>query len=150
MAIFKEGIEILSTNESLTLEDLRQQNFVLYFYPKNDTSACTVEAIGFRELYDDFRALGFEVYGVSKDVLKSHNRFKEKHNLPFHLISDFNHVLLELFEVIVDKKMYGKAVKGTERSTFVFKNNFELIKSFRKVDAKVHPMEVLDFIQDLT
>ncbi len=148
--MFKEDMTLSCTGgKTLDLNDLRDLNFVLYFYPKDNTSACTLEAIGFSERYDEFRAQGFHVFGVSKDTLSVHEKFKEKHALKFDLISDVDKILLEAFEVIKDKKMYGKWVKGTERSTFVFKEGLELIKVFRDVKAATHPQEVLDFIQDL-
>ena len=103
----------------------------------------------FAELYDEFRILGYHVYGVSKDTMSSHEKFKEKYNLPFTLISDVEKVLLEQFDVIHDKKMYGKLVKGTVRSTFIFKEGLLLIKEFRDVKPAGHAKVVLDFLQDV-
>ncbi|MDH8679156.1 peroxiredoxin [Fusibacter bizertensis] len=136
--------------KEVTIESLMKQNFVLYFYPKDNTSACTTEALEFAELYDDFRALGFHVYGISKDTIGSHEKFKEKFSLPYTLISDVEKVLLEQFNVIKDKKMYGKAVKGTVRSTFVFCEGLKLVKEFRDVKAIGHAKAVLDFLEDFT
>ncbi|GAU77340.1 peroxiredoxin [Fusibacter sp. 3D3] len=126
---------------------LMEQNFILYFYPKDNTSGCTLEAQDFADLYDEFKALGYEVYGISKDSMKSHERFKEKFNLPFNLISDEAKVLHQCFDVIKDKKLYGKLVTGTERSTFVFREGLLCITEFRGVKAKGHARAVLDHLQ---
>ncbi|MBF4694773.1 peroxiredoxin [Fusibacter ferrireducens] len=126
---------------------LLDQNFILYFYPKDNTSGCTLEAQDFADLYDEFKALGYEVYGISKDSLKSHEKFKEKFNLPFNLIADEEKILHKSFDVIKEKKMYGKLVKGTERSTFVFREGLLCITEFRGVKAKGHARAVLDYLQ---
>lgn len=149
MDYFDEILYLESTSsENITIDMLANQNFVLYFYPKDNTSGCTMEAIEFSELYDEFRELGFHVYGISKDSVKSHEKFKDKNNVPFHLISDPGKIMHERFDVVKQKKMYGKIVNGTERSTFVFTTGLELIKSFRNVKAKGHAKEVLNFIED--
>lgn len=150
MNYFIDEFSLRATDGKLvTLESLKAQNFILYFYPKDDTTSCTLEALDFADLYDDFRALGYHVYGVSKDTIGSHEKFKQKFTLPFTLISDVDKVLLSQFEVIKDKKMYGKAVKGTVRSTFVFQEDLKLIKEFRDVNAVGHAQVVLDFIQGI-
>lgn len=147
MNYFKDDFKLKMTDGTeMTLERLRNENFVLYFYPKDHTSACTLEAIGFSELYDEFREQGFHIYGVSKDTIKSHEKFRATNNIPYHLISDVDKVLLDFFEVIIEKKMYGKLVKGTERSTFVFVEGLVLKREFRNVKAKDHAKEVLDYI----
>ncbi len=149
MNYFKDEFSLEMTDGTkMTLERLKKENFVLYFYPKDNTSACTLEALGFSELYDEFREQGFHIYGVSKDTLKSHEKFREKNNLPYHLISDVDKVLLEWFDVIKEKKMYGKLVKGTERSTFIYMEGLVLKQVFRNVKAKDHAKEVLDYIID--
>lgn len=149
MKYFREGFSLKATNDrTVTLEDLAKQNFILYFYPKDNTSGCTLEAIEFGELYDDFRSLGYHVYGVSKDTIGSHEKFCNMYKIPFTLISDVDKVLLEQFDVIKDKKMYGKAVKGTVRSTFIFKEGLVLVKEYRDVKPAGHAKEVLDFLQD--
>lgn len=150
MKYFKEDFKLGTTGgEFITLEDLKDQNFVIYFYPKDNTSACTLEANEFGELYPEFRALGYHVYGVSKDTVSSHEKFKDKYNLPFPLISDVEKVLLEQFGLVKEKKMYGKLVKGTERSTFIFNVGLKLVKEFRDVKAPGHARAVLDYIQDI-
>jgi len=150
MNYFTEDFTMKATDgKSVTLETLKSQSFILYFYPKDNTAACTLEAIDFSDLYDDFRVLGYHVYGVSKDTIGSHDKFKQKYTLPFTLISDVDKVLLSQFNVIKDKKMYGKSVKGTVRSTFVFNEDLKLIKEFRDVKAAGHAEMVLDFIQGI-
>lgn len=148
MSYFIDDFTLKATDgKTVTLEKLKTQNFILFFYPKDDTTACTLEALDFSDLYDDFRALGYHVYGISKDTIGSHEKFKQKYTLPFTLISDVDKVLLSQFNVIKDKKMYGKAVKGTVRSTFIFHEDLKLIKEFRDVNAVGHAQVVLDFIQ---
>lgn len=150
MSYFVNDFSLNATNgKTVTLDSLREQNFILYFYPKDNTSACTLEALEFSELYVDFRSHGYHIYGISKDPLSSHEKFKDKYTLPFTLVSDEGKVLLQLFDVIKDKKMYGKAVKGTVRSTFVFKEGLVLLKEFRDVKAPGHAKAVLDFIEEL-
>lgn len=149
MDYFSAPFELKCTGgKVIDLETLKNQNFILYFYPKDNTTACTTESLEFSERYDEFRALGYYVYGISKDNLSSHERFITKNKLLVDLISDGDGVLLRAFDVIKDKKMYGKAVKGTQRSTFVFHENFKLIKEFRDVKAAGHAQMVLDFLQD--
>ena len=148
MEYFKGQLMLSATNGKVVdLELLKSQKFVLYFYPKDNTSACSLEAMEFAQLYDEFRMLGYHIYGVSKDTLTSHNKFKDKYVLPFTLISDVDKVLLELFDVIQDKKLYGKIVKGTTRSTFIYQENLLLIKEYRNIKAPGHARAVLDFIQ---
>lgn len=148
MEYFKGQLMLSATNGKVVdLDLLKSQKFVLYFYPKDNTSACSLEAMEFAQLYDEFRMLGYHIYGVSKDTLTSHNKFKDKYVLPFTLISDVDKVLLELFDVIQDKKLYGKIVKGTTRSTFIYQENLLLIKEYRNIKAPGHARAVLDFIQ---
>lgn len=129
-----------------SFEDLKGQKFILYAYPKDNTSGCTLEAMAFAEYYERFKALGYEVIGLSKDTLGTHKNFIKKHNLPFELISDVDRVWLEKFELVVHKKMYGKDVKGTERSTFVFDEALNCVLTLRNVDPKTH---VEDLYQQL-
>ena len=92
--------------------------------------------------------MGYEVYGISKDNIKSHEKFKDKFQLPFELISDETKIIHEWFDVIKDKKMYGKLVKGTVRSTFIFDENLKCVHEFREVKAKGHALSVLDYLQN--
>ena len=150
MNYFVDEFSLKATDgKMVTLETFKAQNFVLFFYSKNDTTSCTLEALDFADLYDDFRTLGYHVYGISKDTIGSHEKFKQKYTLPFTLISDVEKILLSRFDVIKDKKMYGKAVRGTVRSTFIFHENLKLIKEFREVNAVAHAKVVLDYIQGI-
>lgn len=137
-----------STNGELSLLDFKGKYLVLYFYPKDNTSGCTTEAIGFRDLYSEFQKLGAEVVGISKDTVASHKKFKEKFELPFGLLSDKNRTVHEEFNVLKPGKMYGKDVIRTIRSTFIFDRDGNLIKEFRDVKAKDHPMEVLEYLKN--
>ena len=141
---------ILATQDHVTLETLKKENFVLFFYSKNNTSACSLEADEFAALYPRFLECGFNVYGISKDTLGSHKKFTEKRNLPFALMSDEERVIHEAFNVIVNKTMYGKPVRGTERSTFIFTKGLKQIHAFRNVKAPNHAQTVLDFVEGLT
>ena len=112
--------EALATgNESLSNQSLIGQTVVLYFYPKDNTPGCTTEAMQFRDKYKDFVKAGATVYGVSRDNMKSHDDFKEKLELPFELIADTEEKMCHMFGVVKNKIMYGKKVKGIERSTFL-------------------------------
>jgi peroxiredoxin Q/BCP len=136
------GIEINS-------DELRGKNLVLYFYPKDNTPGCTQEGEDFRDLYKKFKKLNTEIYGVSRDSLKSHEGFKEKYNYPFELISDSDEKLCNLFDVIKEKNMYGKKYMGIERSTFLIDKNGKLCSEWRKVKVKAHAEEFLEEIKKL-
>ncbi len=137
-----------STKGELSLKDFEGKTLVLYFYPKDNTSGCTVEAEGFRDLYDEFKKLGAEVVGISKDTVKSHIKFKEKLNLPFELLADSEREVHKEFDVLKAGKMYGKDVIRTIRSTFIFDKEGKLVKEFRDVKAKTHPEEVLEYLKN--
>ena len=125
------------------LSDYRGKKVILYFYPKDNTPGCTTEACDFRDNINKIDTLNTVVLGVSKDNLNSHNKFIEKFNLPFLLLSDEEKVVCKLYDVIKEKNMYGKKVLGIERSTFIIDENGNLIKEFRKVKVKGHIEEVL-------
>ena len=122
---------------------------VIYFYPKDNTPGCTTEGQHFRDLYPQFQQLGWAIFGVSRDSLKSHERFKSKMSFPFELLSDADEVACKLFEVIKMKNMYGRKVRGIERSTFVFDDSGELKREWRGVKVPGHVQEVLDFVKTL-
>ena len=136
-------------NPSFTLSSLQGQKVVLYFYPKDSTPGCTTEAMQFRDLHADFVKAGCVIAGVSRDSLRSHENFKAKQELPFDLLSDTEEKLCTQFSVIKDKKLYGKPVRGIERSTFVIDRNGVLRREWRGVKAQGHAQEVLDFIETL-
>ena len=120
---------------------------VLYFYPKDNTPGCTTESIAFRELHDQFLAAHTEIYGISRDSLRSHDGFKGKLGLPFELISDPEEAMCLQFGVMKMKNMYGKQVRGVERSTFVVDAQGKLVKEWRGVKVPDHAEEVLEFVK---
>lgn len=122
---------------------------VLYFYPKDNTPGCTVEGAQFRDLHGRFQALGCRVYGVSRDSLKSHEGFKAKMGFPFELLSDPDEKLCRMFGVIKMKNMYGKQVRGIERSTFVIDAGGVVRREWRGVKVPGHAQEVLEFVTTL-
>ena len=119
---------------------------VLYFYPKDNTPGCTTESIAFREKHDEFLAANTEIYGISRDSLRSHEGFKTKLGLPFELISDPDETLCLQFGVMKMKQMYGKTVRGIERSTFVIDAQGQIVKEWRGVKVAGHVDEVLEFV----
>lgn len=125
------------------------QTVVLYFYPKDNTPGCTTEAMQFRDLHDRFRQAGTRIFGVSRDSLRSHDSFKSKLGLPFELISDPDEAVCNLFDVIAMKSMYGKKVRGIERSTFVIDAEGKIVKEWRGVKVPGHVDEVLELIEGL-
>ncbi len=131
------------------LADFRGRNLVLYFYPKDNTPGCTTEALQFRDLHSRFTKAGAEIFGISRDSLRSHVGFKEKLGLPFELISDPDESVCKLFDVIVMKSMYGKKVRGIERSTFVIDAAGKIVKEWRGVKVPGHVDEVLELIENL-
>ena len=141
---------IISGNQKIKLSDYRgEQNLVLYFYPKDNTPGCTTEGQNFRDLYKRFKKCNTEILGVSKDSVKKHDNFIEKHAFPFALISDPDEKLCTLFDVIKEKNMYGKKYLGIERSTFLIDKSGKLVHEWRKVRVKGHVDEVLEHAQAL-
>jgi peroxiredoxin Q/BCP len=134
---------------TVRLSDLRGQPVVLYFYPKDKTPGCTLESQNFRDLHPRFRSAGARVFGISRDSLKSHESFKCGEELPFELISDPDEKLCSLFDVIRMKNMYGKQVRGIERSTFLIDAEGRLRREWRKVKVEGHAEEVLEAVKAL-
>jgi len=134
----------------IRLSDFRGQPLVLYFYPKDDTSGCTKQAIGFTASGDDFKAAGAEIVGVSKDSVASHDKFKAKHGLNFALGSDETGQTVEAYGVWVEKSMYGKKYMGIERATFLIGGDGTLKRVWRKVKVPGHVDEVLSAVRELT
>lgn len=132
-----------------TLSGARGKHLVIYFYPKDNTPGCTAEAQQFRDLYAHFQNANCEVVGISRDSLKSHENFKAKFTLPFALLSDTDEIACTLFDVIKLKNMYGKQVRGIERSTFIFDEDGELRHEWRGLKADGHAQQVLDFVTTL-
>lgn len=125
------------------------KNLVIYFYPKDDTPGCTDESLQFRDLYSEFNDHDCDIVGISRDGIKSHEKFKEKLSLPFELLSDSTEIVCELYGVIKMKNMYGKQVRGIERSTFLIDKNGILQREWRGVKVPNHARDVLSFVKDL-
>ncbi len=139
-----------ATSETeVQLSALKGKNVVIYFYPKDSTPGCTTEGQNFRDLYAEFQALDTEIFGVSRDKIRSHENFKAKQEFPFELITDPEEALCQLFDVIKLKKMYGRESLGVERSTFLIDKEGVLRKEWRKVKVKEHVNEVLEAVRAL-
>jgi len=140
----------LSTGaEAFSLSAFKGQQLVLYFYPKDNTPGCTSEGQGFAERHAEFLAAGTQVFGISRDSLKSHEKFKQAQGFPFELLSDADEALCRLFEVIKPKKLYGKDYIGIERSTFLLDRNGVLRHEWRGVKVPGHVNAVLAAAQEL-
>ena len=133
----------------LKSSDLKGKKVVLYFYPKDNTPGCTTESIEFQGLKDEFEKLNTKILGISRDSIKSHEKFKDKYDFSFDLISDENEEICKAFDVIKEKNMYGKKYLGIERSTFLIDEENILIAEWRKVKAKGHAQIVLDHIENI-
>ncbi len=138
-----------TSGQTFTLSAALGKHLVVYFYPKDNTPGCTTESQQFRDLYPQFQQANCAVVGVSRDSLTSHEKFKEQFTLPFELLSDEDETVCELFGVMKLKNMYGKQVRGIERSTFVFDSSGVLRHEWRKLKADGHAQEVLDFVHTL-
>jgi peroxiredoxin Q/BCP len=136
-------------NRQFKLSQYAGSKLVLYFYPKDATPGCTTEGQQFRDLYPEFKKAGAEIFGISRDSLKSHENFKAKQNFPFDLLADTEERACTLFGVIKMKNMYGKQVRGIERSTFVVDDKGVLRQEWRGVKVPNHAQAVLDFIQSI-
>ena len=136
-------------DKTLTLEDFKGSNLIIYFYPKDSTPGCTLEGQNFRDLYKDFQKSGTEILGVSRDSLKAHENFKAKQQFPFDLLSDADEKLCKQFDVIHEKNMYGRKVMGIVRSTFLIDGSGTLRNEWRKVRVKGHVDEVLEAVRSL-
>ena len=135
--------------KTFALKQARGKPLVLYFYPKDNTPGCTDEGRQFRDLYPEFEKLGCSIYGVSRDSIKSHEGFKATMSFPFDLLSDPDEHLCEMFGVMKMKNMYGKQVRGIERSTFAIDRNGVVRKEWRGVRVPDHAQAVLDFVKTL-
>ena len=136
-------------DQTIRLKDLRGKNVVIYFYPKDSTPGCTTEGQDFRDRHTKFKRANTVIFGVSRDSLKSHENFKTKQSFPFELISDPDEKLCRQFDVIREKKLYGKTFMGIERSTFLIDKDGKLRGEWRKVKVKGHADEVLEAVKAL-
>jgi thioredoxin-dependent peroxiredoxin len=141
---------VATRNKTIRLSDYKgEKNVVLYFYPKDSTPGCTTEGQDFRDNYRKFTSRKTVILGVSRDSLKSHENFRSKQEFPFDLISDSDEALCNLMDVIKMKNMYGKKVRGIERSTFLIDKDGILRHEWRKVKVKEHVEEVLEAVKNL-
>ena len=138
-----------TSGTTFKLSAQRGHPVVIYFYPKDNTPGCTTEGQHFRDLHPQFQKLKCTVFGVSRDSLKSHESFKSKMSFPFELLSDAEETACKLFGVIKMKNMYGRQVRGIERSTFVIDKAGEIAREWRGVKVPGHVQEVLDFVKTL-
>ena len=134
----------------LNLADLRPAKVVLFFYPRDNTSSCTVEAKTFTSFLSQFEALNTRVIGISKDTIKSHDKFVSKHNLKVPLLSDENNNVCESFNVWKEKSMYGKTYFGIERSTFLIDSDGQVVREWRKTKVSGHVEAVLAAVKELS
>lgn len=139
-----------TSNTTFQLANYLGKTLVIYFYPKDATPGCTTQGMQFRDYYQEFQANNCEIVGISRDSLKSHENFKAKFNLPFELLADTEELACNLFKVMKMKNMYGKQVRGIERSTFVIDSNGNLAREWRGVKVEGHVPEVLQFIKTLS
>ncbi len=134
---------------SFKLSSYQGKTLILYFYPKDNTPGCTTQGMQFRDSYAEFKAANAEIVGVSRDSLKSHENFKAKFNFPFELLADTEELACGIFGVMKMKNMYGKQVRGVERSTFIIDKNGVLVHAWRGIKVDGHALEVLNFIKAL-
>lgn len=136
----------MTGGKPFSVSDYAGKNIVIYFYPKDNTPGCTTESIAFRDLHAQFQAAGVDIFGLSRDSLRSHENFKSKLDLPFELISDPDEILCTEFDVMKMKNMYGKQLRGIERSTFLIDGNSKIVKEWRAVKVNGHVNDVLEFV----
>lgn len=133
----------------IALKELIGTKYVLFFYPKDNTPGCTIESCAFRDAYADFKALGIEVFGISRDSMKKHQNFIKKHDLPYDLIADTDDVYCNAFDVLKEKSMFGKKYIGIDRSTFLIDAQGHVQQEWRKVKIIGHVKEVLEAASEL-
>ena len=136
-------------NKEYSLNDSKGKYVVLYFYPKDDTPGCTIETKDFNTLLPKFKKLNCEIYGISKDDLKSHNKFKEKYKVKFNLLADEEKKIIKDYKVWGKKKFMGNEFMGIIRTTFLIDKKGKIIKIWNKVKVKDHAEEVMDFLKNI-
>lgn len=147
--IVPEFSAAMTGGQTFRLSDYKDKTLVLYFYPKDNTPGCITEGMRFRDLHPQFQAANAEIFGISRDSIRSHEGFKAKLAMTFDLISDPDETVCNLFNVMKMKNMYGKKVRGIERSTFVIDGTGKLVKEWRGVKVPGHVDEVLEFVKTL-
>lgn len=138
-----------TSGKTFQLSSYLGKNIILYFYPKDATPGCTTQGMQFRDAYPEFQHLDTEIFGISRDSLKSHENFKAKFSFPFELLSDSDELACLQFGVMRMKNMYGKQVRGIERSTFLIDREGRLVKEWRGVKVENHVTEVLSVVKTL-
>ena len=138
-----------TSGKMFKLSDYLGKNLVIYFYPKDSTPGCTTQGMQFRDIYADFQALNTEIFGASRDSIKSHENFKAKFSFPFELLADTEELACNIFGVIKMKNMYGKQVRGIERSTFIINTEGVLVYEKRGVKVDGHAQAILEAIKTL-
>jgi peroxiredoxin Q/BCP len=137
-------------DQNLSLSDFKGRSLIIYFYPKDNTPGCTREGQDFRDLYPRFTEADADILGVSRDSVKTHDNYRNKHGFPFHLISDKEELLCKQFDVIKEKKLYGRTYMGIERSTFLLDADGVLQQEWRKVRVPGHVEAVLETLKTLS
>ena len=138
-----------SSGQDVKLSDFIGKKVILYFYPKDDTPGCTVEACAFRDNFPDFQSINAVIIGISPDAPESHKKFRNKFDLPFLLLADTDRTVLRLYEAEKEKMMYGKKRMGVQRSTYIIDEEGTIIKVYPNVKPDGHAREILDFIDSL-
>ena len=138
-----------TSDKIISNDTFNNQNFVIYFYPKDSTPGCTTEGQEFRDSYEKFKKLNTERFGVSRDSIKSHENFKSKQNFPFELLSDPDEKVCKAFDVMKLKSMYGREYMGVDRSTFIVNTEGKIVMIWRGVKVKGHVAEVLEAVEKL-
>ena len=138
-----------TSNDSYSLKDSAGKYIVLYFYPKDDTPGCTIETNDFNKLLPKFKKLDCDIYGISKDTIKSHNKFREKYNIKFDLLADEEIKVLKKYKVWAKKKFMGREFMGIIRTTFLIDKKGKILKTWENVKVKDHAKEVLETLKNL-
>ena len=138
-----------TNDKTVSSSNIKGKNTVLFFYPKDNTPGCTLEGQDFRDSYPEFQNLNTEIYGISRESIKSHENFKNKQSFPFELISDPDELMCKAFDVMKLKSMYGREYMGIERSTFLVNAEGVIVCEWRKVKVKGHVEEVLEKVKSI-
>ena len=138
-----------TNNKTVSSSNIKGKNTVLFFYPKDNTPGCTLEGQDFRDSYPEFKNLNTEIYGISRESIKSHENFKNKQSFPFELISDPDELMCKAFDVMKLKSMYGREYMGIERSTFLVNAEGVIVCEWRNVKVKGHVEEVLEKVKSI-
>ena len=144
-----KDLTVVSSDNKKMLSDYLNKNLILYFYPRDLTPGCTTESNEFNDNLNKIKKLGWNVVGVSRDTMKSHEKFIDKYSFKFPLISDEDEKVCKMFDVIKEKSLYGRKYMGIDRSTFLINREMEVLNIWRNVKVKGHVEEVIKFIKEL-